>query len=164
MIDRAADRRLAIVGSRALAGHKWNEPIIRGWLRHRLAQDPEGDPYPIVISGGAAGIDQEAEAIARTWPLPFLPILPRASGADACLARDQWIAWLCTDLLCIEAGWSATKGAGLTAQIARAMGRNVTHLIIRSETHPHGAGVTHVIGATLEELQLRLETRQGGGA
>lgn len=134
-------------------GHKYNDVLIRSWIREHLGLLDWRRTEAIGISGGAAGIDQEAERIFRELSISFLPILPMTSGVDGYLTRDRWIAWLSTDLLCIEASWSATKGARLTAEIARAMGRRVTHLIVRAPSDQYGEGITHVCGIKLADLE-----------
>jgi hypothetical protein len=118
--------RLAIVGSREFSAW-WKIPAAAGIIAHVLTTLPIAE----VISGGAPGIDEMAEAGAVSAGLAFRAELPEVKSWDAAGGyrdRNERIAQCCTHLLSIRCSNARTYGSGWTADRAETLGRVVRRI------------------------------------
>jgi nucleoside-diphosphate-sugar epimerase len=113
--------RVAIVGSRCLAGNRAAEVAVRtavADLRIRFGAIE-------IVSGGAVGVDQMAEAVARELGIPvrvFRPTMPGWNVPGGYRDRNKQIADYCSRLLRVYCPHS-TFGSGWTEMTAKRLGR-----------------------------------------
>lgn len=107
--------KVAIVGSRTLSDKRVSDEIsdyIHGFGRESVT----------VISGGAAGVDSVAAAVARSEGFPLIEIFPNWSeGKSAGFKRNSKIVDKCDEVLCIWDGKS--NGCMDTVRKARLAGK-----------------------------------------
>lgn len=116
---------LAIVGSTDLTIPQrfTAELLIRGLIVSYQAP---------VISGGARGIDELAEAVAlweKLWKCKYLPRYPRWEP-EGYKDRNMLIAQECDKLWSIRSAQSKTYGSGWTADYAESIGKEVHRLML----------------------------------
>lgn len=119
---------LAIVGTRQFAcpnGLLIARDLIHTELRNRL---PDA-----ITSGGAPGVDEEAEWAAANWGIEAR--IHRAkqrqwAGPGGFQERNRWIATTCTRLLRIACSEAKTYGSGWTAAKASELGKSVRQVQI----------------------------------
>jgi hypothetical protein len=118
--------KLAIVGSRSLAGHPEALRVIRSVLDAYQARHA----VLVVVSGGAVGIDRMAAAEACRRGLQVIEHLPAGSTWRAYRERNLRIARDCDELVRIADPRSRTFGSGWTRDRARELGRPTTEYTI----------------------------------
>jgi len=140
--------RLAVVGSRCLAGNAAAQQTVLAAITYWLSQAPDGQFE--VVSGGAIGVDEMAERVAAALNLPtriFCPDpkeLAKAGNAKATWpiyrARNAVLAEHATHLLCVRCPESSTKGAWWTEREARRLRKRVLPAVeITCSRHERGA-------------------------
>jgi SLOG family YspA-like protein len=106
-------KRVAIVGSR-----DWPEPeAVRDYV-FSLSRDDT------VISGGAPGVDTQAELAADEYGLPFIKYSAKWDefGRVAGFIRNKEIVMACDRLVAFH--WRNSKGTALSIQLAKDMGKS----------------------------------------
>lgn len=128
--------KLAVVGTRVLKCEGDRQRVLhRVWASiNRLKPD-------VFISGGAEGVDQLAEHIARQRGytenngnlMIFRPSRMQFEGKGGYRERNEKIAIECTHLLRLSCLQGRTFGSGWTADRARHYGANVVDTVICKE-------------------------------
>jgi hypothetical protein len=116
--------KLAVIGSRTLKGSK-----VKAVIEHVIAKAK--NEIKEIVTGGANGVDAQAEAFAKAKGLCCTVFLPdyEAHGKRAPLIRNLKIVEECDALLAIWDGKS--KGTAHTIRAAKRAGKPV--LILRLE-------------------------------
>lgn len=118
--------QLAVVGSTNVRPEQRSLAfkIVEGFV---LVEKPS-----VIISGGAAGIDNVADQIAYLHEIKFVEHLPKNNRwePDGYKERNTKIAQDCTHLLCIRTQQSTTYGSGWTADLAERLGKTVWRVIL----------------------------------
>lgn len=127
-------RRIAIVGSRSLKHSVEARRLVRVtiWDAIQLFKNDLE-----IISGGAEGVDEMAEAEALLLNIPPARIKifrPNGVGWPAFKARNDEMAEYCDELHCIADPDSRTKGCLYTATQATKLGKQVTTHWVRSRS------------------------------
>jgi hypothetical protein len=131
--------KLAIIGSRSLAGHPDAQRLIEQIIDRYIERYPND---LTIVSGGAAGIDQMAAQAARRRGVCVIEHRPRGRSWPAFRARNLAIAQTCHELVRIADPRSATYGSGWTRDRARELGRPTAEYFIPPSTIP-SLGFTH---------------------
>lgn len=110
-------RRILVTGSR-----KWTDQAA---VEHAIVRQLTENPSAVIVHGGALGLDQLAEDVARTWGLDYEA--HHAYRFPSPRARNQHMVDLGADVcLAFALGWAS--GTGMCARMARRAGIPVIDL------------------------------------
>lgn len=121
--------KLAIIGSRGITKRSSLLNAIRTWLNITRIKWPE---IKCIISGGATGVDQLAETIARERNIPCIVFRPdyERYGRRAPHIRNDAIIAECTHLIAIWDG----NSRGTASMIEKIKTQNKPHAVFKNPT------------------------------
>jgi len=93
---------VAIVGTSKHLTHAESETASQVIWQKLVKIDAETEMLPIVVTGGASGIDELAQNTARAYGANLKIFPPKENTWDSFRERNKQIAEYCNELLCIS--------------------------------------------------------------